>query len=173
MKRLCIVCCSFLGLLSCTTGQMKKTVRKGEPTIYSVEGTDVEMNKAIARAHSTLDQFIVALQSNHYDTSTFALKVRFPTSKGAEHIWATSITYEDGNFYGIIDNLPELVTQVKQGERVRIEKDDISDWMYADKKALRGGYTIRLFRSRMSTNERVKFDAQFPYKIQDAPTSNF
>jgi uncharacterized protein YegJ (DUF2314 family) len=146
---------------------MARIERKGEPTIYSTPSDDREMNNAILTARNSLEQFKVALESNSYDTSKFALKVRFKTATGAEHIWATSITYHEGNYFGIVDNLPNLVTQVKLGEKYKIEMKDITDWMYVDKGILRGGYTIKLIRSRMPQEEKNKFDAGFPFKIVD------
>jgi Uncharacterized protein conserved in bacteria (DUF2314) len=66
---------------------MTRTVRNGEPDIYSIGTDDEEMNKAIATAQQTFYQFESALKSNRYDTGTFALKVKFPTSTGHEHIY--------------------------------------------------------------------------------------
>ena len=146
---------------------MIKTEREGEPNIYGTPSDDQEMNKAIVKAKGTLDQFDKAFQNNIFDTSTFALKVQFPTETGAEHIWATSIKIENGNYYGIVDNLPNTATQVKLGERIKLNKEDITDWMYADNGLLRGGYTIRLIRRRMSAEEKKQFDASFPFKIED------
>ena len=125
------------------------------------------MNEAIATAQTTLNQFNEAFESNKYDTSTFALKVRFPTSTGGEHIWVTSIEIKDGNYYGIVDNIPELGANVKMGERIQLKKEDITDWMYAENGILRGGYTIRLIRNRLTKEEQIKFDGEFPFKIED------
>jgi uncharacterized protein YegJ (DUF2314 family) len=114
-------------------------LREREPDIYSTPNDDQEMNEAIRSARSTLEQFNAALESNRYDTSKFALKVRFKTATGAEHIWATSITYRNGSYYGIVDNLPNLATQVELGEKYKIPMENITDWMYFDKVILRGG----------------------------------
>jgi uncharacterized protein YegJ (DUF2314 family) len=165
MKNIPVVFWICLFLISCGNNRMVKNERKGEPNIYSTPNDDQEMNEAIAAARNTLEQFKVALESNSYDTSKFFLKVRFKTVTGAEHIWSTSITYHDGNYFGIIDNLPNLATQKKLGEKYKIEMKDITDWMYVDKGVLQGGYTIKLIRNRMSQEERTKFDAEFPYKV--------
>ena len=166
--RRALILIGFCGwLISCGNNQMTKIERKGEPTIYSTSGDDQEMNEAIRTARRTLEQFTAALESNRYDTSKFALKVRFKTATGAEHIWASSITYKDGSYSGLVDNLPNLATQVRLGEKYRIRTEDISDWMYVDNGILRGGYTIKLLRSRMSQEDKVKFDAEFPAKIED------
>jgi uncharacterized protein YegJ (DUF2314 family) len=125
------------------------------------------MNEAILQAKNTITQFDTAFTSNKFDTSTFALKVQFPTSTGAEHIWATSIIIKDGQYFGIVDNLPELTTKVKFGDKIKLDKDNITDWMYADNGILRGGYTMKLIRSRMTKEEQQDFDANFPFKIEN------
>jgi uncharacterized protein YegJ (DUF2314 family) len=148
--------------IGCINNQKQK-----ETNLYSTPANDSEMNKAIATARSTLLIFDSAYKSNKYDTSTFSLKVRFPTQTGAEHIWATSITLDDNDYYGLVDNLPELVTEIKEGQKIKINRDDISDWLYSDNGILRGGYTIRLIRNRMTKEERKQFDDQFQLFIQD------
>jgi len=157
----------FIGLIACNNNQTTKTEKKSADNLYATPSDDKEMNEAILTAKNTLDQFDKALESNKYDTSTFALKVKFPTSTGAEHIWATSITIKDRNYYGIVDNLPELTTKVKLGDKIKLDKESISDWMYGDKGILQGGYTMRLIRSRMTKEEQKKFDSEFQFKIEN------
>jgi uncharacterized protein YegJ (DUF2314 family) len=56
---------------------------------------------------------------------------------------------------------------VKMGEKVLIDKKDITDWMYLDNNTLKGGYTIRVIYNRMSKEERKKFAATLRFKIED------
>jgi uncharacterized protein YegJ (DUF2314 family) len=167
MKNIFLILFLLTGLLSCNNAQTKKTENEAKDNLYKTPSDDKEMNEAIATAKKTLDQFDKALESNIYDTSTFALKVRFPTSTGGEHIWVTSIIIKDGDYFGIVDNLPELKTNVKFGDKIKLDKKNISDWMYSDKGILRGGYTIKLIRGRMTKEEQGKFDANFPFKIEN------
>jgi len=155
----------IVALIACNTAQTEKDEKESKDNLYATPSEDKEMNDAILAAKNTLDQFDRALESNKFDTSTFALKIRFPTSTGAEHIWATSIAIREGHYFGIVDNLPELTTKVKLGDRIQLDKENITDWMYGDNGMLRGGYTIRLIRSRMTKDEREKFDADFQLKI--------
>jgi uncharacterized protein YegJ (DUF2314 family) len=146
---------------------MTKTEREGEPNIYGTPSDDQEMNEAIAKSRSTLNLFEKAFQSNKFDKGTFALKVRFSTENGAEHIWATSIRIENAAYYGIVDNLPNTTSKINLGERIKLNKEDITDWMYADNGVLQGGYTIRAIRNRMGDQEKREFDANFPFKIEN------
>jgi uncharacterized protein YegJ (DUF2314 family) len=141
------------------------TKRDGEPEIYNAAADDKEMNAAVAAAKASFTEFDSAFRSNIYDSSTFFIKVRFPTAEGNEHIWAMNLTIDHGIYYGVVDNLPNLVTDVRVGEKVRIDTADISDWMFSDNGMLRGGYTIRVIRDRMTSADKAAFDSSFPFRI--------
>lgn len=82
-----------------------------------------------------------------------------------EHIWAVNIEKIDDDYFGIIDNLPNSVIDIKLTDKVKIEKDKISDWMFSKKGKLLGGFTIRVIRNRMSQLEKEKFDKEFILSI--------
>jgi uncharacterized protein YegJ (DUF2314 family) len=135
--------------------------------LYTTDGEDQEMNQAIKDARISLVQFDESYLSGKFDTSTFALKVRFPTETGGEHIWATSIVIANGAYYGVIDDVPVLTTHVSQGDRIKINKEDITDWMYSENGVLRGGYSIRLIRQRLTKEEKLQFDLNFRLRIEE------
>ena len=157
----------FLVVLSCQDRKNTSVKRETESKLYSTTEDDKEMNQAINEAKQKLNEFEKNLVSNNFDTSTFALKLRFPTETGDEHIWATSIRLVAGEYYGIIDNVPKLTTQVKLGQRVKLNRDSITDWMYAENGVLRGGFTIRVIRRRMNDQEKRQFDSSFRLRIED------
>jgi len=153
--------------MSCDNNQDSNTVEKESEKLYVAHSDETGMNEAIETAKKTLGKFDDALKSNKYDTSTFALKIKFQTANGNEHIWVTSIVIKDGQYFGLVDDLPELTTKVKLGQRIKIDYNSITDWMYADNGILRGGYTIKYIRSIQSKEEQAKFDSSFQLKIED------
>lgn len=157
----------ILGMVSCNNNQTAKTEREGEPTIYSVTDNDAEMNDAIKTANQTLDRFNKALKSGNKDFKYFAIKTRFITPKGGEHIWVSNIRFSDSKYFGVVDNLPESTTDVQIGDTIQIVNDNISDWMYIDNQKLKGGFTIRLLRKRMTELERKQFDSENGLIIED------
>lgn len=167
LKQKLAIAIIFLGILSCSKNQNTKTEREGEPTIYTVPDTDEEMNDAIKIANQTLETFNEALRSENPIVSYFALKTRFDTPDGSEHIWLSIISFKDNKYFGVVDNLPESTTEVNLGDTIQITNDNISDWMYIDNQKLQGGYTIRLLRNRMSEEERKMFDAESGLIIED------
>ena len=157
----------LVGCISCNNHPTTIIERKGEPSIYSVQTNDAEMNRAMLTAIQTLDSFKEALLSKNKDYKFFALKSRFITSNGSEHIWLRDIIIKDKKYVGIVANLPESIKDVKLGDTISILKNNISDWMYLDKKILRGGYTIRLLRKRMTDTERKQFDSKSGLIIEE------
>ena len=97
----------------------------------------------------------------------FSLKVPFSVPAGNEHIWISDITLKDNKYFGVVGNVPESTTEVKLGDTIQIDKGKISDWMYIHNDTLRGGYTLRVLRKRMSDAERKQFDAENGLIIED------
>ena len=157
----------LIGCIGCNNTQTIKIERKGEPPIYSVQNDDAEMNHAIFKAIQTLDTFKVALLSKNKEFKYFALKTRYLTATGSEHIWLKNIIIKDKKYVGIVANLPESIPDVKLGDTISILKNNITDWMYLDNKKLRGGFTIQLLRKRMTKAEKKQFDAQSGFIIEE------
>ncbi|HEX8377380.1 MAG TPA: DUF2314 domain-containing protein [Pedobacter sp.] len=153
MKLLTMLLC--LGLIGCTNGQIK---REGEPTIINIQDGDKEMNDAIKKANDTLDEFKNALNGKKAHLQYFALKTRFNTPIGGEHIWVSNIQLKNDKYWGVVDNLPESTSDVKLGDTIQINNNNnISDWMYVDNGKLKGGFTIRVLRNKMTPADRKQF----------------
>jgi len=142
---------------------MDRIERGEEPIIFSLSEDDKEMNSAIELANKTLIDFDEALKFS--ENENFALKIRYDINDKSEHIWAVNIEKIDDDYFGIIDNLPNSVIDIKLTDKVKIEKDKISDWMFSKKGKLLGGFTIRVIRNRMSQLEKEKFDKEFILSI--------
>ena len=165
MKNLFLfISCIFL--FSCNQDQ-KVIKRTGEPDVLQIEGTDARMNGAIKKANETLSLFDAVLASKDTSITGIALKVRFDTSNGGEHLWLTDVTKKNGHYNGVIGNSPTATTAVKLGDTVLVPDEDISDWMYVEEGKLRGGYTIRVLRDQMSDEEKKTFDEENGLIIED------
>jgi len=160
MKKILLFSIACLTLFSCNQTQRKTIERDDEPDLEVVENDDKKMNEAIALAGKTLDQFDKAFKSGNKALSYFSIKMRFDTPKGGEHIWMSDIDLKDGKYFGAVGNVPEQTNAIKLGDVMEIPKDRISDWMYTENGKLRGGYTIRAIRERMSKEERKQFDQE-------------
>lgn len=162
LNLLAILIC--LALTGCIDGRTK---REGEPDVINIQGDDQEMNEAIKNANTTLAEFKNALISKKTNLQSFSLKTRFDTPTGGEHIWVSDIQLKKGNYWGVVDNLPESTTDVKLGDTIQIKDNNISDWMYIDNGKLKGGFTIRVLRNKMTIEDRKKFDEESGLVIEE------
>lgn len=131
---------------------------KGKDNTISVSGDDPEMNAAISNARNTLPRFWTIHQAQPEDTD-FALKVRITDSGKVEHFWCVDIERTRDGIFGTIDNDPEIVRSVTNGQRIRIPEADISDWMYIVDNQIHGNYTLRVLLKQMPKEEAEVYRA--------------
>jgi uncharacterized protein YegJ (DUF2314 family) len=141
--------------------------RSGQPDVYKVPADDARMNAAIARARSTVEDFIAAFTNAGARQRSFAVKVAVIDGTHVEHFWMDVESFSNGQFTGRLANEPLDVHNVRLGDRIVVDKERISDWMYVDRGRLVGGYTIRVLRARLGDAERQAFDASLPFEIAD------
>ena len=128
---------------------------------------DTELEAAIEQARASLDMFITKISTSHPDRTFVAVKVRFtPPGESPQDIWVDEVTYADGTLRGNVgDDIPAL--RLEAGEKIKIDEEDILDWMIVEDGKLIGGYTIRLAVQRMSPEERERFLETLDYSIED------
>jgi uncharacterized protein YegJ (DUF2314 family) len=158
---------------ACSEGQPDKNSSVGKTgldttnDIYAVEADDIFMNAAINKAKETMDEFDKALKSNRSTYSGFALKKRYNTPDGGgEHMWIGGIVPVNGKYKGIVNNDAETTNEVKYGDTVIVRRDEITDWMYLENNVLRGGYTIRAIRNKLTKEEQEEMDKELGFKIE-------
>lgn len=162
------VCIAATLFMACNNDNgMKVIEREEEPDIYEVKDEDKAMNNAIATARQSLHMFKDALNSGADSLQSFSLKVRYDAPDGyGEHIWLNEVSLKDGVYSGIVNNVPDVITEVKFGDTVTVNNDHISDWMYLANNKLRGGYTLRAIMEKMSPEERKKMQEQSGFIIE-------
>ena len=70
-----------------------------------------------------------------------------------EHFWANDIERKDDKIFGTINNDPEIVKNVRMGERIEIPDAQISDWLYLRDDKMIGNYTLRVLFKQMPAKE--------------------
>ena len=121
--------------------------------VTMVGDDDPEMNAAIKKARDTLPKFWQKFSQPRNGEQDFALKVRIVDGEGGEHFWLTDLERKDGKIFGTVNNEPEIVGNVKMGERREIPEADISDWLYVREGKMHGNFTIRPLFKSMSPEE--------------------
>lgn len=105
------------------------------------EYDEQEMNAAIDRAQSEVDVFLAEMEAGN--GTDFSVKAPVEDGDDVEHFWLTDITYNDGQFEGLIGNDPGVVSNVTFGQKWTVAKTDISDWMFMRDGKIHGNYTMR------------------------------
>lgn len=116
-----------------------------------------EMDAAIARAQREVDAFIEELSKRN--GSDFAVKAPIEDQGKTEHFWLTDVVYRDGEFEGLIGNDPGVVGNVKFGQKWKLKKSQISDWMFMRDGKMHGNYTMRPLLKTMPKDEAAQFEA--------------
>jgi len=146
----CLLLLSVLAFVGCS--------HKDDRTI-NVADDDPEMLAAIAKARETLPKFWAEFDHPQPKEENFCLKVGIKDGKETEHFWTEKIEKKDAKIFGTIANDPDLVHNVKLGDRIEIPEADISDWFYMRDGKLVGNYTLRVLFKQMPAAEVAKYKA--------------
>lgn len=145
-----------------------------QDSILYVEGEDKEMNRAIQKAQDTFKYFWREMTWEYRRiVPAFQLacvKVIFTQEiQGkieTEHMWINDIHFDGDNIYGTLINEPDVLTNVKNQDLVKVPLSQISDWLLANDHTL-GGFTIQLMRSRMNKAELREHDEAWGLNFGD------
>lgn len=162
------IVCAFV-LFGCNQASLNKIEREGQPNAYIIGEEDSSMNRAIRLAKITLPYFRKALESKNQDLYAFNVRVEFDAFETVEHIWIRNVFLKNSKYYGIVDNEPIDIDDksIHAGDSILIDNNAINDWMYLENGVLRGGFTTRAIRKKMTEEERKQFDSQYGIIIED------
>lgn len=122
---------------------LQSTDRSEEPPMTPVTDDDPDMLAAIAEARETLPVFWDVFDNPEPGENRFSLKVRITDEHGTEHLWVSDLEKEGETISGTIGNAPGLVQVVKEGDRVEVPEELISDWMFGRDEKMVGNRTLR------------------------------
>jgi uncharacterized protein YegJ (DUF2314 family) len=111
------------------------------------------------------------------------VKRGFPTNgKGSlslEHMWVGDISFDGKILTGNLLNQPNQIENLNQGDTVRFDREEISDWMYSISDKVYGAFTVNVLRSRMKKKELKEHDDAWglnfgdPHNIDIDPMLSF
>lgn len=137
--------------------------------IIEVKLSDDEINEAINKAKASFSQFDKAIKDTGNNYKKFMLKKGFTSEFGVEHIWLVDVRYNPykDKFIGMVANDPIHTKEIKSGDFVEVDKNEISDWLFSDKDDFTfGGYTLQILRNRLSKEEKKQFDEENNLKFK-------
>lgn len=75
-----------------------------------------------------------------------------------EHMWVENISFDGNILTGNLLNQPNQIENLNQGDTVKFDCEEISDWMYSINKKIYGAFTVNVLRSRMTKQELKEHD---------------
>ena len=132
----------------------------------NVSDNDKQMDRAVENAQRTLGFFMAALKAKKDGDTVFEIERGFIDGDKVEHLWIKRVTGNGKNFHGQIDNQPNEVRNVRDGERVTVAPAEVTDWMFLKDGKLIGGYTTRVLYARLSPEDKAEFDKHAGFKTQ-------
>lgn len=139
-----------------------------EPVFSLREDDDPEMELAHSMAAATMPEFLRWVRAG--DSSVCLAKLRFRDPDFSEEmgedqyffLWLSSVVHhpEDNILSGVFFEVPEGFDKWHSvGSRLGFDAEDVFDWLVLTDGHARGGYRLRLARSRLDAEERAQFDA--------------
>lgn len=156
MRRIAVLSLSILML----TGAVA-TASPDEDRVVMVSASDPEMNAAIARARASLGTFWKQYETPDAGVNNLGLKVGIADGDDVEYFWLVDIERNGQNLSGIINNDPEIVKNVKLGQRYAFTEGEIADWEFVREGKVAGNETARVLIKRLSPEEARQYDGMF------------
>ncbi|MCA9607961.1 MAG: DUF2314 domain-containing protein [Myxococcales bacterium] len=141
--------------------------------------SDAEMQAASDRAQQTFKYFWRELTWEYRrivpGCAVKMVKIGFPTGRPAdpgpshEHMWVDRIDFDGLRVYGTLNNQPNWIAGLNEGDAVDVPLAQVSDWIYSRDDQVFGGFTVHLIRSRMGAAEQRSHDEAWGYDFSGPP----
>jgi len=157
---------SALFFLTVITGDVMS--QQNEPKFNPVDSQSKEVNEAHLLAANSMEYFISQLNNTDNEITMAKLQFRDPdlsAETGQDqflYLWLSNIYFhqQENLLSGSFFEVPESLNKWHQvGDRLAFEADDVFDWMINNDGQVQGGFTVRLTRKGLgSDEERAAYD---------------
>lgn len=139
----------LLGILSCNqkSAQIVQPDTWDKQNIRNIDISDTAYLHAIRIAQENIDIFEKLLKDKKKNNLQFFIKSKFTQGKHVEHIWLLTDSIDNNLFSATLDNIPNNLTTVKFGDKVKVARHDVEDWIiYEGDSVLFGNFISNAFR---------------------------
>jgi uncharacterized protein YegJ (DUF2314 family) len=135
-------------------------------TAFTIDSDDPEMAAARRLARCTVAEFTRRFLSPPAAQTALSLKGTFRDGSETEYLWVDVFKAEgDTLFRGTVANDPGAVRHVTYGDTVTLRRADVADWFAVESDTLVAGFTMRVYRNRLTPVERVRADSARGYAV--------
>jgi uncharacterized protein YegJ (DUF2314 family) len=118
------------------------------------------MRQAIGESRQTAAEF-AELLATPGARKEFAVKAKFIEGDAVEWLWISNPKATAEGFEGEIAGTPTAVKKIKAGDRAKVARDAIGDWMCLGPDGLEGGYSVRVLLPTLPAAERDAMKKEF------------
>ncbi len=119
--------------------------------VVPIAADDPRLVAAVAEARERWPEFVRAFEERQ-SNQMFSVKAEIVDGNDHEFMWLQVTALEGDRIYGILDNDPIQVRNVRLGGRVRVSVSALNDWIYTVGDTRHGGFTIDVLRDRHSNS---------------------
>ncbi|NRB42996.1 MAG: DUF2314 domain-containing protein [Pseudomonadales bacterium] len=136
-----------------------------EPLFRSTDNKDDAMSKAYSLASSTMGDFVDLVKSGCHAICMAKLRFIDPdlSEKLGEdrflYLWLSEAYFhEDENILsGLFFEVPDELSKWHQvGQRIGFDAEDVFDWLVIEDGHAKGGFTIRVTRDQLASEQEKK-----------------
>ncbi len=96
---------------------------------------EICLRDTIKEAQADMGVFLNSMEKFSPDLKMYAVKKAFVDKSQKEHMWVSVTNYKDGQFYGVLDNEPIQVKNVRIGDSLTVNNEDVEDWAITSENA--------------------------------------
>ena len=126
----------------------------GQIPVIGIADDDPRMAAAVAEARQRWPEFLSAF-SHRQPGQTFAIKAPVTKAGQTEFIWLQVSQIEGDNITGQLDNDP-VNPDLKCGDVVTIQLQDLNDWAFTDGDKSTGFFTLKVIQEVAAENKAAK-----------------
>jgi len=114
--------------------------------ITQLAADDPRILEAKKQAQESIKTLVEQVNSKDcYKLLDCKVKYDFVADDKHEHMWVAVLAERDGLLYGSLANVPEVITSLHSGDKVKVKVSDVEDWTIYDTQldTLQGAYSIK------------------------------
>lgn len=121
--------------------------------ILAIDSDDPRMVAATEEARRRWPEFVAAFEQRDNDSDTpYLIKAPFSDGEHTEYMWVSVSAIENQIVYGLLENSPAHVKDVKEGCIVRVPVHEVSDWLCVIRGEAVGGFTTKVLQDPTGTD---------------------
>ncbi|MCP4895499.1 MAG: DUF2314 domain-containing protein [bacterium] len=128
-----------------------------EPLFMALRGDDPKLLEAVANARSTLSRFKSHFRSP-YEYGRYLVKIHVRDGDESAYIWAVLTDVSSDSLTVQLFEMPPEFVNYRAGQNLALRDDEVYDWCINRNGTLIGGFSRRLQRELIPSEERPQFD---------------